>query len=169
MVARVAERHPAGPSPILMHVPATFGFERPGPAELNDLFVALGWGQASLDVLASSIEAYTATVCARTPGGSLVGYASVFSDRSLTTMFGEFVVHPRFQRQGLGRAMMHAVEREFPSAPIYVKALGAAREFYTALGFRTSSVPLTAMFKRPSDRGSRDADAPPAPRRDGFR
>jgi GNAT superfamily N-acetyltransferase len=128
--------------------------ERPDPAELNDLFVALGWGQHSVDVLESSIRAYTATVCARTPQGLLVGYASIFSDCVLSTMFGEFVVHPRFQRQGIGKAMMHAVENEFPSAPIYVKALGASLDFYAALGFRTSTTSVTSMFKRPADRKS---------------
>lgn len=80
-----------------------------------------------------------------------MGYASVFSDGCLTTMFGEFVVHPAFQRRGIGRAMMLAVERAFPSAPIYVKALGASREFYAALGFRTASTPVTCMFRRPGE------------------
>jgi GNAT superfamily N-acetyltransferase len=169
MAFRAAERRPPGPNQIPMHAPAIVSFERPGPAELSALFVSLGWGRSDVDVLESSIRAYTATVCARAPGGLLVGYASVFSDRSLTTMFGEFVVHPQFQRQGLGKAMMRAVEKEFPSAPIYVKALGAAREFYAALGFRTSSVPLTSMFKRPPDFDSCDVPAAPVSRRDADR
>jgi len=135
--------------------------ERPDPAELNELFVALGWGQHSLDVLASSIRAYTATLCARTPRGLLVGYASAFSDCSLTTMFGEFVVHPKFQRQGIGTAMMRVVENEFPSAPIYVKALGASLDFYAALGFRVSSAPVTSMFKRPAESEHVSLDHPP--------
>ena len=129
--------------------PAIAALERPDPAELNALYVGLGWGQHSLEVLRSSIAAYTATVCARIPAGLLVGYASVFSDRCLSTMFGEFVIHPGFQRQGIGTAMMHAVEKAFPSAPIYVHALGASREFYAALGFRAPSTPLTCMFRRP--------------------
>jgi GNAT superfamily N-acetyltransferase len=128
----------------------TVTFERPEPAELEELFVALGWGRLPLDVLASSIRAYTATVCARTPAGRLVGYASVFSDRCLTTMFGEFVVHPEFQRKGIGKAMMRAVEDRFPAVPIYVKALGASLGFYTAVGFRVSSTQVTSMFKRPA-------------------
>src|SRR5262245_21176880 len=108
----------------------TVTFERPEPAELADLFAALGWGQPSHDVLQSSVSAYTATLCARVGGERLVGYASVFSDRCLTTMFGEFVVHPAFQHQGIGKAMMHLVEDRFPLAPIYVKALGTSVGFY---------------------------------------
>ena|GEM_PF-888897 len=136
---------------------------RPEASELNALFVALGWGQHALKTLRSSIAAYTARICARTRTGLLVGYASVFSDRCLTTMFGEFVVHPAFQRRGVGTAMMHAVEQAFPSAPIYVKALGASRGFYAALGFRTASTPVTCMFRRP--RGTAAAGARTATRK----
>ncbi len=124
---------------------------RPEAAELNALYVALGWGEHALETLRSSIAAYSATICARTSAGLLVGYASVFSDRCLTTMFGEFVVHPAFQRRGIGRSMMLAVEQAFPSAPIYVQALGASRAFYAALGFRASRTPVHCLFRRPGD------------------
>jgi GNAT superfamily N-acetyltransferase len=135
--------------------PAVARIERPAPEELSVLFDALSWGRPSIDALAASIKSYTATVCARTPPGLLVGYASVFSDRVLTTMFGEFVVHPKFQRRGIGSAMMRAVESKFPSAPIYVKALGASVAFYTALGFCESSTTVTSMFRRPGKRSHR--------------
>ncbi len=131
----------------------TVTLERPESAELADLFVAVGWGPQSREVLESSIRAYTATVCARMPPGRLVGYASVFSDRCLTTMFGEFVVHPEFRHQGIGKAMMRLVELHFPRAHIYVKALGDSVGFYRALGFRASSAPVTSMFKQPSEGG----------------
>lgn len=124
--------------------------ERPEAAELNSLYVALGWGEHSLEKLRSSIAAYTATICARTVAGLLVGYASLFSDRCLTTMFGEFVVHPEFQWRGVGSAMMQAVEGAFPAAPIYVHALDASREFFSAHGFRSPTRPVTGMSRRPA-------------------
>ena len=122
--------------------------ERPVPPELSNLFAAVGWGEQAHDALGRSIRAYTTTLCARVDG-RLVGYASVFSDGHLTTMFGEFVVHPEFQRSGIGREMMRLVEETFPAAPIYVKALGEADAFYRAIGFRESRVPTTCLFKRP--------------------
>jgi GNAT superfamily N-acetyltransferase len=133
---------------------ATVTLERPAAEELADLFVALGWGPPSRDVLESSIRAYTATICARNPGGRLVGYASVFSDGCLTTMLGEFLVHPGFQRRRIGKAMMRLVEQCFPLAPIYIQALGDSVGFYQALGFRVSSAQVSSMFKRPSERRS---------------
>lgn len=130
---------------------ARISFERPNAEELNALFTALGWGEHSNAQLERSMGAYTATICARAEDeGMLVGYASVFSDEVLTTMFGEFAVHPKYQRRGIGRAMMLAVERAFPDAPIYVKALGDSREFYAAMGFRLAGTPMSSMYKPPS-------------------
>lgn len=121
--------------------------ERPTAPELAKLLEAAGWGVNALDALETSIAAYTETVCARTDNGLLVGYVSVFSDGVFTTMFGEVVVHPDFQRQGIARAMFQAVERRFPRAPMYVKALGHSRHFFEAIGFKSSATPQFVMFK----------------------
>ncbi|MGC3984127.1 MAG: GNAT family N-acetyltransferase [Pseudorhodoferax sp.] len=128
---------------------ASITFESPRAEELAALLDAAGWGTHDAKTLSRSIAAYTATACARDANGTLVGYASVFSDGVLTTMLGELIVHPRSQRQGIGRALMLAVESKFPGAPIYVKALGSSRDFYASLGFRVASVVVTSMFKRP--------------------
>ena len=124
---------------------------RPSGEELAALFSKVGWGCPSHDLLRRSIDAYTATVCARAPGDELVGYVSVFSDGVLTTMFGEVLVHPDWRGRGVGRSLLAEVERLFPAAPIYAKALGDARGFFEAVGFRCASVPVTAMFKRPAN------------------
>lgn len=123
--------------------------ERPTAPELAKLLEAADWGVNALDALETSIAAYTETVCARTPTGVLVGYVSVFSDGVFTTMFGEVVVHPDFQHQGIGRAMFQEVEQRFPCAPMYVKALGASNKFFEALGFKASAVPVAVLFKKP--------------------
>lgn len=121
--------------------------ERPTATELAKLLEAAGWGANVLDELQTSVAAYTETVCARTSSGVLVGYVSVFSDGVFTTMFGEVIVHPDFQRQGIGRALFQAVERRFPRAPMYVKALGDSRSFFEAIGFKSSATPQAVLFK----------------------
>lgn len=122
----------------------------------------VGWGEHTLPELEASIAAYTATVCARSGNGRLIGYASVFSDRHLNTMLGDLVVAPDEQRRGVGRSIMTLIETEFPKAPIYIKALGASRQFYEAHGYRMSSAPVVAMFKKPGRTTAPAAAAAPA-------
>lgn len=121
--------------------------ERPNAQELAKLLEAAGWGVNALDALQTSIAAYTETVCARAFDGVLVGYVSVFSDGVFTTMFGEVVVHPEHQHQGIGRGMFKAIEKRFPNAPMYVKTLGTSEKFFQAIGFKSSALPQAVLFK----------------------
>ena len=119
------------------------------PHELNTLLMAVGWGSYSLDQLESSIAAYPFVAHARDSGGLLVGYVSAFSDAVLSTMLGELLVHPMHQRQGLASRLLSRVEAKFPEVPVYVKALGNAKHFFAAFGYKQPAVELTAMFKKP--------------------
>ncbi|WP_158270508.1 GNAT family N-acetyltransferase [Limnohabitans sp. Jir72] len=121
--------------------------ERPNAQELANLLEAVGWGVNALDALQTSIAAYTETVCARDLDGVLVGYVSVFSDGVFTTMFGEVVVHPEHQNQGIGTDMFQAIEKRFPNAPMYVKTLGTSEKFFQAIGFQSSALPQAVLFK----------------------
>jgi len=144
-----------------MRRPISVALERPTAQELSDLLRAVGWGEHSISTLDASIRAYSATVCARSERGELVGYASAFSDGAITTMLGEVVVHPAHQRRGVGRAIMRCIEHAYPSAPTYVKALGESRAFFEKLGFRCPATPVTTMFKRPRSAHDEDAPLPP--------
>ncbi|MNW02814.1 Acetyltransferase (GNAT) family protein [compost metagenome] len=64
-------------------------------------------------------------------------------------MLGELVVHPAVQGMGIGRALMQRVEQAFPGVPIYVKAMGQAKHFFAACGYREPKAEVTVMFKRP--------------------
>ncbi|MBG6081141.1 GNAT superfamily N-acetyltransferase [Rubrivivax gelatinosus] len=122
----------------------------PDPEELAGLFNAVGWGQNDPSIVGQSIDAYPFTACARTEGGKLIGYLSAFSDGVMSTLLGELVVHPEWRRQGVARSLLTALERRYPSAPIYIKALGDSRHFYEAIGFKVPKAEFTVMFKRPS-------------------
>ena len=76
-------------------------------------------------------------------------YALAFSDGAFTTMLGELIVRPGAQRLGIGRNLIRRVEDEFLGVPVYVKALGDARHFFEACGYRCPPVEMTVMFKRP--------------------
>ncbi|VXC25021.1 GNAT family N-acetyltransferase [Pseudomonas sp. 9Ag] len=117
------------------------------PEELNTLFVDVGWGQNSTEQLQQSIDAYPFVAHARIDTGLLVGYVSAFSDEVFYTMLGELLVHPNYQRQGIAANLLARVEARFPSAPVYIKALGEAKSFFVAHGYKSPSTGLTVLFK----------------------
>lgn len=112
---------------------------------------SVGWGggydEASFQ---RSYHAYPLAVHARADDGMLLGYVSAFSDGAFSTMLGELVVRPTVQGAGIGRALMRVVEAEFPGVPVYVKAMGEAKRFFEACGYRRPTNEMTVMFKKPS-------------------
>lgn len=61
-------------------------------------------------------------------------------------MLGELVVYPDAQRLGIGRALLDAVQQEFRGVPVYVKALGDARHFFEACGYRRPSTEMSVLY-----------------------
>ena len=123
--------------------------------EFGHLMASVGWGsgydEASFEL---SHRAYPLVVHARAGSGALLGYVSAFSDGAFTTMLGELVVHPDAQGSGIGRALLSAVEAEFPGVPVYVKALGNAKRFFEACGYRSPSEEMTVLFKKARPRSA---------------
>lgn len=118
------------------------------PEEYCRLMEATGWGSNyDLEAVARSISAYPFVAYARDPAGDIVGYISAFSDRAFSTMLGELVVVPKVQGNGIGRALLNAVEEEFRNVPIYVKPLGKAKGFFLACGYKTPGAEMNVLFK----------------------
>lgn len=117
--------------------------------EFSALMAAAGWGEHDEASFLRSYGAFPLVVHARTDEVAVVGYVSAFSDGAFSTLLGELVVHPEAQGRGIGRALMQRVEEAFPSVPIYVKAMGDAKHFFSACGYREPKAEVTVMFKRP--------------------
>lgn len=122
--------------------------------ELAALFEAVGWGKEhDAAPLQRAMRAWPLLVHARDAQGRLIGYLSAFSDGAFNTLLGELVVHPDARGAGVGRAMLAVVEREYAGVPIYVKALGEAKAFFQACGYRVPSREMTVLFKVPRAAG----------------
>jgi GNAT superfamily N-acetyltransferase len=77
---------------------------RPTENELSDLCESVGWSRFGKDFVA--LESYAATASAWTSSGRLVGWTSVLSDNVRHAFLLDVVVHPDFQRHGIGKAVV---------------------------------------------------------------
>jgi len=93
---------------------------------------------ASCTDVERSIDAYPFTAQARNPEGELVGYVSAFSDEVFVTMIGELLVHPDFQRRGIGTALLKKVALRYPGIPVQAHSLSDSLSFFTQQGYASS-------------------------------
>lgn len=105
--------------------------------EVIALYKANAWSSAEKprQLLAALRNSHT-LVTARV-NGRLVGLGNAISDGHLVVYFSHMLVHPEFQRQGIGRAMMGALLERY--ADFHQKMLtadGDAVEFYESMGFQ---------------------------------
>jgi GNAT superfamily N-acetyltransferase len=107
-----------------------------GDDEVLALYKANAWSSAEKpQQLLAALRNSHALVTARV-AGRLVGLGNAISDGHLVVYFPHMLVHPEFQRQGVGRAMMSALMERYES--FHQKMLtadGDAVEFYRSMGF----------------------------------
>lgn len=118
-----------------MNLTLSFG-DTPGDDEVIALYKANAWSSAEKprQLLAALRNSHT-LVTARV-NGRLVGLGNAISDGHLVVYFPHMLVHPEFQHQGIGRAMMSALLERY--ADFHQKMLtadGDAVEFYKSMGF----------------------------------
>jgi len=104
--------------------------------EVIDLYRANGWSSADkpnelLGALRNSHSLVTARV-----GLKLIGLGNAISDGHLVVYYPHLLVHPDYQRQGIGRAMMKHLQMRYSDFhQQMLTADGKAIEFYEQLGF----------------------------------
>lgn len=123
--------------------------------ELEELCDAVGWARRPLRKVKKAIE-YSFLVVSlwevRGNRRSLVGFARATSDRAFNATIWDVVVHPRFQNQGLGKALMKYTIRKLRSEDISNITLFAdpqVVEFYQRLGFVLDPEGIKGMFWYP--------------------
>ena len=104
--------------------------------EVIELYRSNNWSSAEkpeqlLPALRNSHSLITARV-----SGSLVGIANAISDGHLVVYYPHMLVHPDYQRQGIGRKMVEALNSIYGHFhQQMLTADGDAIEFYKSVGF----------------------------------
>ena len=117
-----------------------YRFIPPSKDQYHALFETTGWNrryQASPEDLARAL-ANSQFVVAAYHSETLVGFGRILTDGVLHAMIYEMIVHPDYQRQGIGTQILHLLIRWCNDAHIYDIQLFCAsgkRPFYEKNGF----------------------------------
>lgn len=104
--------------------------------QLQGLFLALEWSSGHYpEKLAAAMKNYAAVYTAW-DGDKLVGLLSAMDDGVMTAYIHYFLVHPDYQRHGVGRRLMEMAKRYYQNyLRIALISYDAAVPFYEACGF----------------------------------
>lgn len=109
--------------------------------EFKFLFESVGWSSPSLSQIDVSLN-NSLVVFSLYKDDKLVGMARLLGDKGMSYFIKDFVIHPNYQGQGLGRRLMdhinqyilNQIEENWAVCVELVSAKGK-EEFYKKLGF----------------------------------
>ncbi len=130
---------------------------RPAATEVSALAVSVGWrdpARHGLEVVQRVWDMAPATVLAR-DGDRLIGMCRAVWDGGIMAEIMNVVVHPDYQRQGIGRRLIELLIAELEKLGVRHITLNSAvgkEPFYGQFGFVVRET-VTAMIKRYDDHG----------------
>ena len=123
--------------------------------ELEELCDAVGWSRRPLRKVKKALQ-YSFLVVSmwevRGVKRRLIGFARATSDRAFNATIWDVAIHPKFQGQGLGKAMMKYTIKKLRNNEISNITLFAdpqVVEFYRRLGFVLDPEGIKGMFWYP--------------------
>ena len=109
------------------------------PADIADLRQAVGWNRMQRDLSDPRLTT-TLQLCAFDEN-HLIGYAQVISNQVTDAYIQDVMVHPDYQRQGIGTQLMEKLLSRLEEDGIYMVSIiygeEALRPFYERFGFYT--------------------------------
>ena len=116
-----------------------------GEPEVLALYSANHWSAADkpAQLMAALLNSH-GLVTARAEG-QLIGLGNAISDGHLVVYYPHMLVHPDWQRRGIGKKMMQALQTRYAGFhQQMLTADGAAVDFYRSLGFKRAgaTVPM---------------------------
>ncbi len=120
--------------------------------ELEELCDAVGWARRPIRKVRIALQHSFIVLSMWEHRGSfqrLIGFARATSDHAFNATLWDVAVHPDFQGQGLGKAMMEEMIRELRKSDISNISLFADAhvvDFYNQLGFNADPEGIKGMF-----------------------
>ena len=109
------------------------------PADIADLRQAVGWNRMERDLSDPRLTT-TLQLCAFEEN-HLIGYAQVISNQVTDAYIQDVMVHPDYQRQGIGTQLMEKLLSRLEEDGIYMVSViygeEVLRPFYERFGFYT--------------------------------
>src|SRR6266567_5713822 len=137
--ASVKAKHSARGKGLFM---STITFRRNGavaPQSICDLREAIGWHRLDW-YYPVAFQGYWGTVSGFDDTGKLVAWCAILSDGVRHAVLIDVIVHPTWQRQGIGQALVKesiAFTREHGISIIHVDFIAEHQTFYEHCGFQT--------------------------------
>lgn len=124
--------------------------------ELEELCDTVGWVRRPLKKVKTAIKYSFITISLsyrENKDDKLIGFARATSDNTFNATIWDVVVHPEFQRQGLGKVLINEIVKELRCSGINTITLFAdphVLSFYKALGFVSDPDGIKGMFWYPN-------------------
>ena len=116
----------------------------PNDSELKELFSTVEWQVSRhIDRLSAAMYKYDNLITAW-DGARLVGLVCSLDDGAVTAYINYLIVHPDYQRMGIGKELMRRILNEYRDfLRVELIADAGAAEFYDKLGFGAiNAVPM---------------------------
>ena len=107
------------------------------PQEIEDLRAEVGWDR-SRETYGEILKRHFAYYTARDADGRLIGYVSVLSDGVSDAFLLDLMVHPNYQRMGIGKRLVQSATRDVKAEGIQcvqVTFNPELEDFYAKCGF----------------------------------
>ena len=123
------------------------------PKDVIALYGAVGWGGVDdyeEDAIQAAIVNTLCVIHAVDGDGELIGFARLFGDGVFHTSLAEIVVHPNWQRRGVGTAMLAKACELCSGTAIFLETFRGQEQFFERCGFVTKDR-MVVMSRRPQD------------------
>lgn len=126
-----------------------YKFGKPRVEDFIALFKTTGWTFFPPKTFNKVLDGTYCQVCVY-DGKRLVGTARVLSDGAAYAWINDMIVHPEYQRHGIGSKIMKMIikylrERKIPNLGLFCAP--GAKKFYISLGFKERPSHAPGMYK----------------------